>query len=186
VAGGGALSSAGSIRQSAKIIAEKVSALRAKQGSTPTPTIRRPARVGPTSRAEWISTLLRLTALTTRSGPTISIAKLCLVGLSTALTVPRRKTRTKTIQGATVPPRESASSASAGSAIRAWVIINRLRFGKRSASTPPHAPKSRIGRNWRAVVVPTARPLPVSERISQTSATICIQFPESETICPAK
>ena len=37
-------------------------------------------------------TLLRLTALTTRSGPTISITKLCRVGLSTALTVPRTKT----------------------------------------------------------------------------------------------
>jgi hypothetical protein len=37
-------------------------------------------------------TLLRLTALTTRSGPTISKTKLCRVGLSTALTLPIAKT----------------------------------------------------------------------------------------------
>ena len=37
-------------------------------------------------------TLLRLTALTTRSAPTISITKLWRVGLSTELTAPRAKT----------------------------------------------------------------------------------------------
>jgi len=163
-----------------------VSALRAKQGSTPKPTISRPAIVGPIRRPAWISTLLRLTALTRRSGPTISIAKLCRVGLSTALTLPRRKTRTNTIQGATAPLAVTASSTRAGAAISAWVTISSLRFGKRSASTPPQAPKSRIGRNCSAVVRPTARPLPVSESTSQTSATICIQLPEIETIWPVK
>ena len=54
--------------------------------------IRTPASAGPTMRADWTMTLLRLTALTTRSGPTISITKLCRVGLSTALTAPRAKT----------------------------------------------------------------------------------------------
>ena len=43
-------------------------------------------------RADCTITLLRLTALTTRSAPTISIAKLCRVGLSTALTLPIAKT----------------------------------------------------------------------------------------------
>jgi hypothetical protein len=160
--------------------------LRAKQGPTPTVAIRIPATAGPTRRAEWTRTLLRLTALTTRSGPTISIAKLCLVGLSTALTVPRTKTSVITIQGATTPLAEIASRASAGAAISAWVTISSRRLAKRSASTPPQAPKRRIGRNCNAVVIPTATPLPVSERTSQTSATICIQLPESETICPAK
>ncbi len=60
----------------------------AKQGPTPTPAIRMPASAGPTSRADWTMTLLRLTALTTRPGPTISITKLCRVGLSTELTAP--------------------------------------------------------------------------------------------------
>ena len=158
----------------------------AKQGATPTRAIRIPAIAGPTRRAEWIRTLLRLTALTTRSAPTISIAKLWRVGLSTALTVPRTKTRTKTIHGATTPATVTPNRARAGIAISAWVTISRRRFGKRSARRPPQAPKRRIGRNCRAVVIPTARPLPVSERTSQISATICIQLPERETTCPAK
>ena len=43
-----------------------------------------------------------------------------------------------------------------------------------------------IGRNWSAVAIPTANPEPVRLRISQTSATVCIQFPERETTCPLK
>jgi hypothetical protein len=35
-------------------------------------------------------------------------------------------------------------------------------------------------------VKPTATPLPVRVRISQISATVCIQFPESETSWPVK
>ncbi len=77
---------------SARIIATKVRALIAKQGTTPTVAIRMPAIAGPTIRAAWTMTLLRLTALTTRSGPTISITKLCRVGLSTALSRPKAKT----------------------------------------------------------------------------------------------
>jgi hypothetical protein len=69
-----------------------VSALRAKQGPTPTVAISTPAIPGPTIRAAWTMTLLRLTALTTRSGPTISITKLCRVGLSIAFSEPKAKT----------------------------------------------------------------------------------------------
>ena len=69
-----------------------MSALIAKQGTTPTVAIRMPAIAGPTIRAICTITLLRLTALTTRSEPTISITKLCRVGLSIALTEPIAKT----------------------------------------------------------------------------------------------
>ena len=75
---------------------------------------------------------------------------------------------------------------SAGIAISACVVISSLRFGKRSASSPPQAPKSNIGRNCRAVVRPTARPLPVRLSTSQSAATVCIQVPESETSWPTK
>ena len=34
--------------------------------------------------------------------------------------------------------------------------------------------------------MPTARPLPVSERITHISAIICIQLPDSDTSCPVK
>ncbi len=183
---GATCSDAGSIPQSAKIIAPKVAALIAKQGSTPTVAIRMPAIPGPAIRATWIRTLLRLTALTTRSAPTISIAKLWRVGLSTAFTVPRAKTIAKTISGVTTPVTVTVKRTSAGSAIIAWVMISRRRLEKRSASSPPQAPNSSMGRNCRAVVSPTAIPLSVSERTSQISATVCIQFPDRETTCPQK
>jgi hypothetical protein len=69
-----------------------VRAFRPKQATTPKAAISRPATAGPTMRAACTMTLLRLTALTRRSGPTISITKLCRVGLSTALTEPIAKT----------------------------------------------------------------------------------------------
>ena len=86
-------------------------------------------------RAEWIRTLFRPTALTTRSAPTISIAKLWRVGLSTALTVPRAKTRAKTIHGSTTPARRQRPQRQGGERHRAWVTMSRERFGKRSASS---------------------------------------------------
>jgi hypothetical protein len=69
---------------------------------------------------------------------------------------------------------------------RAWVRRSSLRFGTRSAISPPQAPKISIGRNCRAVVTPTATPLPVSERTTHISAIICIQLPDNETSCPEK
>jgi hypothetical protein len=158
----------------------------AKQGTTPKPAISSPAIAGPTIRAAWTMTLLRLTAFTTRSAPTISITKLCRVGLSTALTRPIRKTARKTIQGTTIPVAVTASRPIAGIAISVWVMISSRRFDIRSAIRPPQAPNSSIGRNCSAVVRPTATPLPVRLRISQIAATVCIQVPEREISWPVK
>ena len=167
-------------------IAPKLSALTRKHGATPSVRIRTPATAGPKIRAAWIRTLLRPTALTTRSAPTISIAKLWRVGLSIALTAPRAKTSAKTIHGATTPAAVTANRASAGSAMLSWVTISSRRFETRSASSPPHAPKSRIGRNCSAETIPAATPLPVSARISHISATIWVQLPLTEISWPAK
>jgi hypothetical protein len=79
------------------------------------------------------------------------------------------------------PPAVSPHSASAGSVISSWVTVRSVRLGSRSASTPPHAPSSSTGRNWRPAVTPTDTPLPVSWTISHISATVCIQLPEIET-----
>jgi hypothetical protein len=122
-------------------------ALSRKQGATPTVAIATPAAAGPMIRAEWIRTLLRPTALTTRSEPTISITKLWRAGLSNALTVPRAKTSANTIQGSTTPPAVTPQSASAGSAISTWVTISSRCLSTRSASAPPQAPTSSMGRN---------------------------------------
>ena len=74
------------------IIAANVSEFSRKQVAIPTVAIRIPASPGPKMRAAWISALLRPTAFTTRSEPTISVTKLWRVGLSIELTVPRTKT----------------------------------------------------------------------------------------------
>ena len=58
-----------------------------------------------------------------------------------------------------------------------WVITMSFHRSNRSTSTPPHTPKSSIGRNWRAVAVPIATALPVSSRTSQSCATRCIHVP---------
>ena len=86
-----------------------------------------------------------------------------------------------TVHGSTVPAAATIHRVSAGSAIRVCVTIRSDRFGNRSASRPPSVPKRRNGRNWSAEVTPTAIPLPVSDRISHISATICIQLPLSDT-----
>ena len=152
-----------------------------KHSSTPTVAISTPAIAGPTIRAQCTITLFRLTAFTTRSGPTISMTKLCRVGLSTAFTAPRANTSANTIHGSTAPLAASAQSSTAGTTIATWVTISSRRLSKRSASKPPNAPNSRIGANCSAVVSPTATPLWVSVRISHVSATIWTQLPLSDT-----
>ena len=171
---------------SAKIIAPKDRAFSRKHGPTPSSAITTPAAAGPTIRALCTITLLSATALTVRSGPTSSVTKLWRAGLSSALTAPRANTSANTIQTSTAPPIVSAHSVSAGTAISAWVTISSLRLLMRSASTPPIAPKTRIGRNCSAAVRPTAVPVPVSFTTSHISATVCIQLPESEITWPAK
>ena len=65
-------------------------------------------------RAQCTITLFRLTAFTTRSGPTISITKLWRVGLSIAFTAPRANTSANTIHGSTAPLAASAQSSQRG------------------------------------------------------------------------
>jgi hypothetical protein len=137
-------------------------------------------------RAVWTITEFSDTALTTRSGPTISITKACRAGLSNAVTRPRANTSPRTIHVSTPPESVRTHNATAGIAMRTAVTISSRRFGKRSASRPPHAPSRRMGRNCRAAVRPTAKPECVSCTMSHISATVCIQLPEMETTWPAK
>jgi hypothetical protein len=172
--------------RSAISITPNVIALMKKQASTPSSAMSPPAAAGPRMRDECTTTELSATALTTRSAPTISLTNAWRAGLSMARTVPRTSTSPKTIHASTAPPAASAQSASAGIAISVCVIVSSRRLSSRSASTPPQLPSSRIGRNCRPAVMPTAAPLPVSSTISHISATICIQLPEMETTWPAK
>ncbi len=64
--------------------------------------------------------------------------------------------------------------------------VNRrtVRLGTRSATTPAIGENSRTGSSWRPVVMPSAVPLWVSCRISQSCATRCIHVPMLETKAP--
>jgi hypothetical protein len=155
--------------------------LSAKQGATPAVAITTPASAGPSVRAPLMSALPRLTAFTSRSGPTSSTRNACRAGLSTAFTAPRAQISASSIHSSIAPVVVSASNASAGSAIAVCVISSNRRLSKRSAITPPHAPTISIGANCSAAATPTATPLCVSCSTSHISATVCIHVPLSET-----
>ena len=79
---------------SATITAAYDTAFTKKQVATPTVRIRAPPMAGPMTRAEFINTLLRLTAFGRSSWPTISETKVWRAGLSKRLTKPRPAART--------------------------------------------------------------------------------------------
>ena len=72
-------------------------ALTMKQVDTPRVRIRTPPMAGPMTRAEFMTTLLRLTALGRRSRPTISETNVCRAGLSNRLTTPSSAERANTM-----------------------------------------------------------------------------------------
>lgn len=69
---------------------------------------------------------------------------------------------------------------------RAWVSISRLRLLDRSAISPAQAENNSTGPNWQADSNPMAMPLSVLRRISSVRATIVIQLPTWEMVCPTK
>ncbi len=61
-----------------------------------------------------------------------------------------------------------------------------VRFGSRSAISPPHAPKINTGSAWSAVTRPSAVPEPVSSSTRIPCATDCIHVPDMDMACPTK
>ena len=145
-----------SIVRSAMNIARNEKALTRKHGAMPTSAMIVPASAGPRMREQCTTTLFSATALTTRSAPddldherlprgvvdrdARTRARAPARAPSTAARRPSRPART-----ASAP--EPSATAACRSAAR--------RFGSRSASRPPQAPNSRIGRNCSPAVRPT-------------------------------
>ena len=96
-----------------------------------------PASAGPTSRALWKFAELSETALRSMRGPTISLRKVCRVGLSTTVTMPSTKASAYTCQTWTCPLRVSTARASPVRPMTDWVIMSSFRLAHRSAMTPP-------------------------------------------------
>ena len=151
----------------ATITATYEAAFSRKHAARPTVAINNPAMAGPTTRVAVNTALFRLTPLATSSGPTISITKLCLAGLSNSVTMPRANAKASTIHSLTAFVRTSTPSTSASVPDAPWVPIRILRLSNRSASKPPHGPASSTGRNCSPAVRPRASPLRVSFSTSQ-------------------
>ncbi len=141
-----------------------------------------PPIAGPMARAAFTTTLFSVTALAMSAGPTISITKVCRLGLSSAVTAPKHAAITYTIHSSTAPVIVSTPSVSARRPAVDWVIMISLRFSNRSAMTPPNGARISVGRNCIATTVPSAVPLPVSSSTSQAWAMPCIHVPLNDTI----
>ena len=128
----------------------KLAALMTSDGPTPQRAIRTPASAGPTRRAPLKDALFSPTALGRSSGPTISDANACRVGLSTAEIAPSMSASAYTCHNSVVFVRTRTARSAALIESSTCVQMRIVRLGKRSATAPPHGPSSAIGRNWSA------------------------------------
>ena len=124
----------------------------------PKAAITRPATAGPTMRAAWKVAELRPIAFGSRSRPTTSETNDWRDGLSKAVPMPKAKAITYTIGVVATPVMARMPRVAAQMANQAWVILSTTRLSNRSATSPPYADSSSIGRNCRAVVMPIATP----------------------------
>ena len=131
-------------------------------------------------------TLLRVTALASRPGPTISMAKVCRAGTSTAFTNPSRRAATKVIHSEMAPVATRSPTTRAMVAAVDWVTKRSRRLSTRSTMTPASGPSTSRGRYWRAAVAPSTSPEPPSWRTSQVRAMACIQVPLTDRAWPMK
>jgi hypothetical protein len=63
-----------------------------------------------------------------------------------------------------------------------WVTSRTRCLSRRSATTPPQAPNSSMGRNCAARTQPRSVPSPPRCSTSQLSATICSHVPDCEIV----
>ena len=131
-----------------------------KQVETPRVMIRMPPIAGPMTRAPFMTTLLRLTALDRRSRSTISETNVWRAGLSNRFTTPRSDASTNTCQSWIEWVRTSTPSSNARTAAEDWVAYRTLRLSSRSAIRPPKGPSRSKGTNWSPAAMATSTPVP--------------------------
>ena len=127
-----------------------------KQGAIPTSAMIVPAAAGPRMREQWTTTRFSATALSTRSAPTISTTNDCRDGLSIAridAADQHQHQHHPRLGRAGGGQREQRQRRDHQRQLR--VGQQRAASDRRSASSPPQAPNSRIGRNCRPAVSPT-------------------------------
>ena len=100
--------------------------------------------------------------------------------------MPRPKASASTVETCGFPTVVKMARVRAKRPPAVCVAKRMVRLLERSTTSPPHVPAISMGRNWRAIVIPSMKPLPVRSRISQLWATDCIHVPETEIPCPMK
>src|SRR6266550_4751737 len=155
------------IRASPTITGTKLIVLIRKSGATPRKAMMRPPSPGPTTRAILKTDEFKAMALGKSSRPTISTTKACLVGISNELVRPNKLASTNTSQICIWPLATRIQSTAACSIANDCVNNSTLRFGKRSARTPPKSESSITGKNCNAPTTPSNQALWVNCRTSQ-------------------
>jgi len=160
----------------------ELSALTRKTGPVPNQAMARPARAGPTMRAELKVAADRASAFGSSRVSTISETNACRTGVSIALTTPSRPAKTKTCQSRTTPDMIINARTRESTLHAALTTMSSLRLSYRSASLPPYSERNSTGRNCNATTVPSAVPESCDScRTSQYWAVNCIQTPISLT-----
>jgi len=165
------------LRARPSIEASEQAAVAAKTQPVPAVPMRVAATAGPTTRVIWKTAAASATAGCRHAGGTIWVTNACRVGFSTTRTSPPTSARTSTWTAWTVPVSVSPAATAATAALVAAAASSSARRDRRSAKSPPCSPSRSTGRNWQAMVTPTAAGLPVSSRTSQSWATERIHVP---------
>jgi hypothetical protein len=142
------------IRDRPTITATYDAAFTSKHTDRPTKAMRAPPMAGPMTRAEFITTLLRLTAFGRSSRPTSSSTKVWRAGLSTRFTNPRKVASMKTCHSRTAPTAVNNPRVRARIPATDCVQYSSRRLSTRSAMSPPQVPNRSMGRNCSAVTSP--------------------------------
>ena len=141
------------ISERATMTAMYEAALTMKQVETPRVRIRTPPMAGPMTRAPFMTTLLRLTALGRRSRPTISETNVCRAGLSNRLTTPSSADSTNTCQSWIECVMTSSPSSSARTPGRGLGGVEDLALvqpvGDQALRTDQAEAGARTGGRWR-------------------------------------
>ena len=157
-----------------------------KLAASPARSMMSAAIAGPTIRAMLKTTELSAEALSKSSAPTMSKISDCRTGRSSALMRPATSASQKMFQKVARPVTTRTPSAKAWSADRLWVTIATRRLSSRSAPAPASSEKKSEGNVSIAVTTPSKNGEFVMRTTSQPTATICIQVPMREKICPEK
>ena len=137
-------------------------------------------------RLTWKIDAFRMIASRTRDMPAMSPMNAWVDGKSRALTIPRRVARTNTCHNAMTRVWTRIANTNARIIAKDWVAMSTFRRSQRSAKTPIHGPRKKVGRKASIAAMPKAVPEWLSSQTTHDCAVCCIQIPIREMTCPER